>query len=153
MWLENSTHFSVNLNLCPNLNPENTVKKQEPGDSKWPGLIPETEMEVTISALKRPRLWVQTRSRLEEPGPWFFSLFFWFLGAPQLLSILRVYFMSHYLWIPSRSHKDFTGLCFHPQKTIEKWSWEGGFSSAQDDGMLFLESKSEFSKKSFKQEM
>ena len=37
-----------------------------PASSKWPGLIP--QMEVTNKPWKGHLLWVQTRSRLEEPG-------------------------------------------------------------------------------------
>ena len=79
-WLELVLSFllksHVSLRIVSLGNPATGKTKNKtsclPPSSTWPGLIP--QMEVTFSALKRPRRCVQTRSRLEDPGA--FSLSF-----------------------------------------------------------------------------
>ena len=89
-------------------------KEGPPGDSKWPFDLLVGGHD--FSPFQRPRLWVQTGHDLKNLAAGSLVCFFWFLRAP---TYLWVYFISHYLWIPPWTRKDFIGcVSIHPQKTL-----------------------------------
>ena len=70
--------------------------------SKWSGLIPHTEV---TNKPRKGHLWVQTRSRLEEPGAWH-----------DYLNLKIIKYYQH------RGFSTATSMLIYPECFFSKWS-------------------------------